>query len=97
MRFRFFNQLIDFPDDAVALRDRILTESLLGTQGRPIAYFVDYIQQGGGRNHPLLGNLMNLADEIDARRDIGSGLNLVSHFIRRQFTDQPELAGMRVN
>lgn len=48
-----------------------------------MAFFQDYFDEGGTIDHPALGNLLELADKIDAQYNSkGMGINLVSSFIR---------------
>ena len=81
---RFFNGQImaEYPDEAQPLRERVLIDSLKGPQRDPLRYFQEYFKGKGELTHPLLGELGELADEIESCWDKSKGMNLVAGYIR---------------
>ncbi len=64
MRFFSGARTINYPDTAVELKAQIMAHSIAGPQHIPCSFFNAYFDQGGGIEHPLLGNLVDLAQEI---------------------------------
>ena len=53
------------PEDRDELRKRIFLDTFGGHQGYAERYFHAYFHNGGGKIHPILGDLKEFADEIN--------------------------------
>ncbi|WP_133131293.1 hypothetical protein [Legionella yabuuchiae] len=72
------------PNDGETLFNRIMQSAIDGPQKFGVEYFNRYFSQGGSDQHPILGDLRVLADEIDRRYGDDKGMNLVSGLIRHR-------------
>ena len=68
------------------LKSELMTDAISGAQRHPVAFFNEYFNDGGGREHPVLGDLLVFAADINeawGKDNIraGMGLNLVSELI----------------
>ena len=87
MRFFSGREWAEYPDDPIALREQIIRESLCtGHTGfrKALAFFTYYFDHAEARReHPILGDLNTLTNEIDARWDTErGGVNLVTGMIK---------------
>ena len=60
------------------IQQRIVNEATTGSQGRLVRLLTTYFDNGGGLQHPQIGNLSELAAAINVRWDAnaeGRGLN----------------------
>ena len=87
MRFFTTSGVMSYPDTESELRAQILTHSTIGPQRIPCAFFDTYFAQGGGKMHPILGNLELLVSEILSRWNSDThGQNLVVSLLNFKLT-----------
>lgn len=69
--------------EADELKNLIMYHAIQNSQGGAQLYFHAYFQQPNAcRHHPLLGDLLTLAQEIEAASDPRYGINLAAFTIR---------------
>ena len=86
-------------NDGDALMQAVLSSALDGPQRFAVMYFDHYFAQSTSNciEHPLLGNLIQLADEIDRRYPYSqNGINFVSIAIRKGAIPLNECAQVRI-
>ncbi len=77
--------VVPYPTTKDELKARILQDATVGKQRTPVAFFDQYFDADGGKEHPILGDLSELTKEIDALWDSARyGLNLVSGLIKHR-------------
>ena len=81
---KFFQDLKQLQqiNDPVALRKEIMDSMSNDKRGLVINYFQNYFESGGNANHPLLGDLNVLADQLDQDWDSDNGINITSGMIK---------------
>ena len=82
---RFFSgiKVVNYPDTPDELMLQILNHALRGPQRIPLDFFNTYFSNGGGRQHPVLGDLEDVVLEINLGWDQErNGSNLVTSLIR---------------
>lgn len=79
---------VEYPNDKENLTLRILANATQGPQKIPLTYFQIYFQQGGGAEHPILGDLQLLVNSINCQWDVKvRGTNLVSGFLTMKLNE----------
>jgi hypothetical protein len=103
MKFFVQHEFVNYPDTREELRLRIFEEAVHKAQKAPFCFFDAYFKANGGRIHPILGNLDDFADEIEAKwieKSAGAaggyGLNLVVGLIRHRLEQLP-VRGLEAN
>lgn len=82
---KFFNGRddVDYPDNPDKLREKIISDAISGPQKKPLSFINAHFAEGGGRVHPLLEDLLILANEIEEKWDAAKkGANLVAGSIK---------------
>lgn len=77
---------------AADLREAVLKSATRGPQKYAMSLFTGYFSKDGTINHPELGNLLELADEIDRQYGNNRGINLVSAQIRNNLPPESSLS-----
>ena len=90
MKFFVKLKLVTFPDTKDELKKVIIDGATLSAQENVFSFFTAYFEnKQNGVEHPILGNLLSLAAEIDAKWDEENyGLNLVSGLIKHRLRDK---------
>ncbi|MCX7116789.1 MAG: hypothetical protein NTW94_02585 [Legionellales bacterium] len=80
-----FDVVEEYPDTKPELQARVIHDALHKPQKIAISFFSAYFANGGGREHPILGDLLELAHTIKLRWNTGrTDLNLVAETIEHQ-------------
>lgn len=78
---KFYAKPTPYPSNKEGLYSRLLFESTTPPLKHGLEYFQNYINHGGGRIHPILGDLGAFILDVNARWDHNEGSNFVVGFL----------------
>lgn len=85
MKLRFCSSSPDYPIEKKALYSRLLKESTTFPLKNGLSYFQSYIQNGGERIHPILGDLFDFVKDVESAWSTDNyGENLIIGFLKSQ-------------
>jgi hypothetical protein len=71
-----------YPHEKESLYFRLLSESTKTPLKFGLEYFQTYINNGGKRIHPILGDLANFVNDVEKQWDKAKGVNFVVGFLK---------------